>query len=78
MTPEFTWDDDEFPKGTHVFVGARKKSGTVYSRSKTANGVYVYGVRWNEQSGVVGRLSNDHVDCYCEASDMDSPHSELI
>ena len=78
MSPEFTWEDGDFPKGTHVFVGSSKKSGTVYCRSKTANGAYIYGVRWIDQTDMMRSRSSQSVDCYCEAADMDSPHSEII
>ena len=75
MTPQFEWDDDStFPRGVDVFVGASKLPGVVHSRSLTANGTYIYGVRLKGDAAErsVKRRGNQDVDCYCEASDMES------
>ena len=76
MTPQYEWDDDDiFPKGVDVFVGYGKRPGTVYSRSMTSNGVFVYGVRWkggDKNERMLRYRNQDHVDCYCEADDMES------
>ena len=72
--PEYSWEDDDapFPKGVDVLVGLGKMAGIVYSRSKTANGAYIYGIRWTVQHDAIGRRAPDSVDCYCEAGDMES------
>lgn len=70
--PEYEWEDGIFPKGVDVFVGTNKKAGVVHSRSKTANGAYVYGIRWKVQPDRIGSRSPDSVDCYCEVCDMES------
>jgi len=73
MTPQYEWEDDLFPRGVDVFVGAHKRPGVVHSRSLTGNGVYVYGVRWKDPDyPSLGRREPDSVDCYCEVGDMES------
>lgn len=76
MTPQYEWDDNIFPKGVNVFVGREKRPGVVHSRSMTANGTFVYGVRFKVNDGDSAqrarRRGYDDVDCYCEAHDMES------
>ncbi len=73
MSPSYDWEDDVFPKGVDVFVGKRRRRGIVHSRSLTANGAYVYGVRWKNASVEnASRKFHEDVDCYCEARDMES------
>lgn len=72
MSPSLSWEDDEFPKGADVFVGMAKRPATVHSRSITANGTKVYGVRYKADSTQrIYRRHHEDVDCYCEAHQME-------
>ena len=73
MTPSFDWEDDEFPKGADVFVGHDRRPAIVHSRSITANGTKVYGIRYKSNDGTqrVYRRQHEDVDGYCEAHQME-------
>ncbi len=76
MTPQYEWDDPIFPKGADVFVGVRRRPGIVHSRSVSANGKVVYGIRLkiarDDVVALARRRYHEDVDCYAEAHDMES------